>query len=164
MDSLSDSRFPFCRPTPRPLSFVRALLRFYPSLLLLLQRQGSTSSGEELHKGLLGYSGKHVFPFCLAGRRDASRAGWVTLPPSVQAHQLVLTLSLALILVRTQTKVREATSNDAWGPSGTQMNEIAQLTYNQCGQPLPPPFPSQLELTPVASLSQERLCRGHGNA
>ncbi|KAL7411757.1 hypothetical protein BDY24DRAFT_394736 [Mrakia frigida] len=31
----------------------------------------------------------------------------------------------------TQTKVREATSNDAWGPSGTQMNEIAQLTYNQ---------------------------------
>ncbi|ORX38485.1 hypothetical protein BD324DRAFT_577472 [Kockovaella imperatae] len=31
----------------------------------------------------------------------------------------------------TQSKVREATSNDAWGPSGTQMNEIAQLTYNQ---------------------------------
>ncbi|RSH88772.1 hypothetical protein EHS25_003000 [Saitozyma podzolica] len=31
----------------------------------------------------------------------------------------------------TQTKVREATSNDPWGPSGTQMNEIAQLTYNQ---------------------------------
>ena len=32
----------------------------------------------------------------------------------------------------TQAKVREATSNDAWGPSGTQMNEIAQMTYNQC--------------------------------
>ena len=31
----------------------------------------------------------------------------------------------------TQAKVRHATSNDAWGPSGTQMNEIAQLTYNQ---------------------------------
>ncbi|BEI89667.1 uncharacterized protein CcaverHIS019_0210290 [Cutaneotrichosporon cavernicola] len=31
----------------------------------------------------------------------------------------------------TQTKVRDATSNDPWGPSGTQMNEIAQLTYNQ---------------------------------
>lgn len=31
----------------------------------------------------------------------------------------------------TQTKVREATSNDAWGPSGTQMNEIAQMTYSQ---------------------------------
>ncbi|KAF7728314.1 hypothetical protein EC973_006255 [Apophysomyces ossiformis] len=30
-----------------------------------------------------------------------------------------------------QIKVREATSNDAWGPSGTLMNEIAQLTYNQ---------------------------------
>lgn len=31
-----------------------------------------------------------------------------------------------------QAKVRDATSNDPWGPSGTQMNEIAQLTYNQC--------------------------------
>ncbi|KAL1407361.1 hypothetical protein Q8F55_006783 [Vanrija albida] len=31
----------------------------------------------------------------------------------------------------TQTKVRDSTSNDPWGPSGTQMNEIAQLTYNQ---------------------------------
>ena len=31
----------------------------------------------------------------------------------------------------TQAKVRDATSNDAWGPSGTQMNEIAQMTYNQ---------------------------------
>ncbi|KKA27771.1 hypothetical protein TD95_004451 [Thielaviopsis punctulata] len=29
-----------------------------------------------------------------------------------------------------QVKVREATSNDAWGPSGTQMSEIAQLTFN----------------------------------
>ncbi|KAL7422772.1 hypothetical protein Q5752_002067 [Cryptotrichosporon argae] len=31
----------------------------------------------------------------------------------------------------TQTKVRDATSNDPWGPAGKQMNEIAQLTYNQ---------------------------------
>ncbi|CAO3596443.1 unnamed protein product [Absidia cylindrospora] len=30
-----------------------------------------------------------------------------------------------------QIKVREATSNNAWGPSGTLMNQIAQLTYNQ---------------------------------
>ncbi|KAI9492925.1 hypothetical protein BDB00DRAFT_826181 [Zychaea mexicana] len=30
-----------------------------------------------------------------------------------------------------QRKVREATSNDPWGPSGTLMNEIAQLTFNQ---------------------------------
>ncbi|KAI9228812.1 MAG: epsin 2-like protein, partial [Piptocephalis tieghemiana] len=29
-----------------------------------------------------------------------------------------------------QVKVREATSNDAWGPSGTLMAEIAQATYN----------------------------------
>lgn len=31
----------------------------------------------------------------------------------------------------TQIKVRDATSNDPWGPSGTQMNELAQLSYNQ---------------------------------
>ncbi|KIJ67318.1 hypothetical protein HYDPIDRAFT_108035 [Hydnomerulius pinastri MD-312] len=31
----------------------------------------------------------------------------------------------------TQAKVRDATSNDPWGPSGTQMNEIAQMSYNQ---------------------------------
>ncbi|KFG80143.1 Epsin-like protein ent1/2 [Metarhizium anisopliae] len=30
----------------------------------------------------------------------------------------------------TQVKVREATSNDPWGPTGTQMSEIAQLTFN----------------------------------
>ena len=30
-----------------------------------------------------------------------------------------------------QTKVRDATSNDPWGPTGQQMNEIAQMTYNQ---------------------------------
>ncbi|ORX53184.1 ENTH-domain-containing protein [Hesseltinella vesiculosa] len=30
-----------------------------------------------------------------------------------------------------QIKVRKATSNDPWGPSGTLMNEIAQLTYNK---------------------------------
>ncbi|KAG0221937.1 Epsin-1, required for endocytosis and actin patch assembly, partial [Actinomortierella wolfii] len=29
-----------------------------------------------------------------------------------------------------QAKVREATSNDPWGPSGTQMNELAQATYH----------------------------------
>ncbi|KAG1812360.1 hypothetical protein EV424DRAFT_1542133 [Suillus variegatus] len=31
----------------------------------------------------------------------------------------------------TQAKVRDATSNDPWWPSETQMNEIAQLSYNQ---------------------------------
>ncbi|KLO12089.1 ENTH-domain-containing protein [Schizopora paradoxa] len=31
----------------------------------------------------------------------------------------------------TQTKVRDATSNDPWGPSGTQMNDLAQLSFNQ---------------------------------
>ncbi|MCJ1402250.1 hypothetical protein MMC11_005470 [Xylographa trunciseda] len=29
-----------------------------------------------------------------------------------------------------QVKVRNATSNDAWGPTGTEMSEIAQLTFN----------------------------------
>lgn len=32
----------------------------------------------------------------------------------------------------TQIKVREATSNDPWGPSGSQMYELAQLSHNQC--------------------------------
>jgi len=30
-----------------------------------------------------------------------------------------------------QAKVRNATSNDPWGPSGTLMDEIARATYNQ---------------------------------
>jgi len=29
-----------------------------------------------------------------------------------------------------QAKVRDATSNDPWGPWGAQMNEIAQLSFN----------------------------------
>jgi hypothetical protein len=43
-----------------------------------------------------------------------------------------------------QAKVREATSNDPWGPSGTQMNEIAQMTYNQF---VPLPRESRLSST-----------------
>ncbi|GAA5972204.1 hypothetical protein JCM11641_002357 [Rhodosporidiobolus odoratus] len=31
----------------------------------------------------------------------------------------------------TQSKIRDATSNDPWGPSGTQMSEIAAMTFNQ---------------------------------
>lgn len=30
-----------------------------------------------------------------------------------------------------QIKVREATSNDTYGPSGSLMNEIAQMTFNE---------------------------------
>lgn len=29
-----------------------------------------------------------------------------------------------------EVKVREATSNDPWGPSSTLMSEVADLTYN----------------------------------
>ncbi len=29
-----------------------------------------------------------------------------------------------------QIKVRKATSNDAWGPEGADMAEIAQMTYD----------------------------------
>jgi epsin len=29
-----------------------------------------------------------------------------------------------------QVKVREATSNDPWGPSGSQMGELADASYN----------------------------------
>lgn len=32
-----------------------------------------------------------------------------------------------------QVKVRNATSNDSWGPSGTEMSEIAQMTFNNSG-------------------------------
>lgn len=35
-----------------------------------------------------------------------------------------------LHLLHPQKKVREATSNDQWGPSATLMAEIADLTYN----------------------------------
>lgn len=33
--------------------------------------------------------------------------------------------------------LRVATSNDSWGPTGTQMSEIAQLTYNAYVYPHP---------------------------
>ncbi|KAI9829467.1 MAG: hypothetical protein M1826_005649 [Phylliscum demangeonii] len=32
-----------------------------------------------------------------------------------------------------QVKVRNATSNDPWGPTGTEMSEIAQMTFNSSG-------------------------------
>ena len=41
-----------------------------------------------------------------------------------------LTLSLLFSSLFAQVKVREATSNDPWGPSSTMMSEIADLTYN----------------------------------
>ncbi|RDL39583.1 ENTH protein [Venustampulla echinocandica] len=33
-----------------------------------------------------------------------------------------------------QVKVRNATSNDPWGPTGTEMSEIAQMTYNSSNE------------------------------
>ena len=30
---------------------------------------------------------------------------------------------------KTKIKVREATNDDPWGPSGTQMNDIARMTF-----------------------------------
>lgn len=33
-----------------------------------------------------------------------------------------------------QVKVRDATSNDPWGPTGTQMSELAQMTYNSSNE------------------------------
>ena len=38
-----------------------------------------------------------------------------------------------------QAKVREATSNDPWGPYDTQMDEIAWMTYNRF-VPIPVPL------------------------
>lgn len=34
------------------------------------------------------------------------------------------------LFLKLQVKVREATSNDHWGPSSSLMSEIADLTYN----------------------------------
>lgn len=34
-----------------------------------------------------------------------------------------------------EAKIRDATNLDSWGPTGTQMNEIAQMTYNRCVNP-----------------------------
>lgn len=62
----------------------------------------------------------------------------------------------------TQAKVRDATSNDPWGPSGTQMNEIAQLSYNQCVSLSR--HTSSAERHFLVSFAQERLCRDHGDA
>ncbi|KAF4122692.1 epsin [Geosmithia morbida] len=47
----------------------------------------------------------------------------------------------------TQIKVREATSNDPWGPTGTQMSEIAQMTFNTCVSMMGHPS-RDTELTP----------------
>lgn len=44
-------------------------------------------------------------------------------------HLLVETASQSFILC-VHLKVREATSNDPWGPSSSLMSEIADLTYN----------------------------------
>lgn len=39
-------------------------------------------------------------------------------------------LTFIYITPTSQIKVREATSNDPWGPSSTLMSEVADLTYN----------------------------------
>jgi epsin len=56
-----------------------------------------------------------------------------------------------------QAKVREATSNDPWGPSGTQMNEIAQMTYNQSVLVSYDSYSANLH-------AQKRFCRNNGDA
>lgn len=45
----------------------------------------------------------------------------------LQFHSQMLTHQISCTL---QIKVREATSNDPWGPSATIMAEVADLTYN----------------------------------
>ena len=46
--------------------------------------------------------------------------------------------SLTLIIFVNQVKVREATSNDPWGPSSTQMSEIAGEDSHTSHLPSPP--------------------------
>lgn len=59
----------------------------------------------------------------------------------------------------TQAKVRDATSNDPWPPSGRQMHEIAQLTYN-------PYVSCHTESAPTLTLDilQGGFRRNHGDA
>lgn len=56
-----------------------------------------------------------------------------------------------------QTKVREATSNDPWGPSGTQMNEIAQLTYNQWVSQICADLTSRGDFVEIMEMLDKRL-------
>ena len=64
----------------------------------------------------------------------------------------------------TQVRVRDATSNDPWGPSGTQMNEIAQLSYNQCVSLRHMMLGGAARVRVVEPLTQERFRRNHGDA
>jgi ENTH domain-containing protein len=52
-----------------------------------------------------------------------------------------------------EAKVRTVTSNDGVIPSGAQMHELAQLSYNQCV-----PSPRGPRSTALLTLSQRGFC------
>ncbi|KAK4994651.1 hypothetical protein LTR66_005353, partial [Elasticomyces elasticus] len=65
-----------------------------------------------------------------------------------------------------QRKVRDATSNDAWGPTGTDMAEIAKITYNRpdteaafsvSGTPLRSSLSSSADFYEVMDMLDKRL-------
>lgn len=72
-----------------------------------------------------GYSATQV---SLGLSSSAGRARELTVVPPTMPPPSALPCPSSL---RPQIKVRDATCNQAWGPSGAEMSEIAQLTYNQ---------------------------------
>jgi hypothetical protein len=75
------------------------------------------------------YNSKIVFPIVPEWHRwEKQRCAACTHPPQslIQSSK-----NVAKGYSDIQKKVREATSNDSWGPSGSLMAEIAQATHNQ---------------------------------
>ena len=72
----------------------------------------------------------HTYPYdpnCPLGPADFSAAFKI----KIKEPQIRFEIQTPIIhTIVFQVKVREATSNDPWGPSSTQMSEIADLTYN----------------------------------
>lgn len=62
-----------------------------------------------------------------------------------------------------EAKVRSATNSENIIPSGAQMHELAQMSYNQCVDPLIPPCPMWLtrrysqDFVDIVSMLDKRL-------
>ncbi|KIO25109.1 hypothetical protein M407DRAFT_15295 [Tulasnella calospora MUT 4182] len=70
-----------------------------------------------------------ILSFSKSGAAEPS-TGWIAIHDSASSFKTA-TQNYTKGYSDAQAKVRDATSNDPWGPSGTQMNELAELTYNQ---------------------------------
>ena len=54
---------------------------------------------------------------------------WNFVSKTSQLKNTMKATNVVMNYTETEAKVREATNDDPWGPSGTQMNEIARLTF-----------------------------------